>query len=817
MRRLASLVDRHPVVIVLLFLSACLSAVWIHGRLGRYDMSYRTMAPKETPQFAVFEEFLDIFGDSDDTFIVAFRDDPLLTNENLAMIGRITDRIDRLEATESVSSLTNVQDIRGTADALDVSEFLDGLPQSEEGLSELRRRLIDDPLVCDNLISHDGLTAALVGRLTGSSNHPEDRFVYFDAVEQILAEEGGQGVEFHIAGNAYMNRALTRYMIDDTTFFIPVTIAVQCALLWLAFGRMRAVWMPITPVAIAAVLTMGSLTAFGIPMSLLTGQGVLSSLIIVIGLSNAVHLLSRYDEEIARDPDAKRAAVLAKTMEHVGSACLLTSMTTAIGFISLGLADIPGIRDFGRFGALGIGFALATAVVLLPALIILVERMRRSRVRPGGAAPWLARPLTVVARVVLRYPRPTIAIGVLSLVLSAVAVSGARIDGRQTADLKSDDPAVLALKFLERNLGGTYQLEILVRGNGPDSIKDPDLLAGMEVVRSGLEELPMISKVVSPVQFIKKMNRAMNENDEAAYRLPETSNAVAQYLLLFEMAGSDAEFERLVNYDYSVARMTARLKDISPEEYQVIIARLHELADGRFDTDVQVYESGELPLWHTVTERLISTLLRSLYFAMPLIFVVIGLTFRSARLGLLSTLPNILPLTVGLGLMGIADIPLRLSTITAFPLAFGLAIDDTIHFIARYRSELARGQSPEQAVTTTIETTGRAIVLTTIFLVGGYAVLFASNFLGIIHVAVLVCVILVAALFGDLFVLPALLITFRPALLGSEQPERNRPSAAVVSFAKTHSFLPAGVRDAAGVRKAAGHPDNEGPTPPANR
>ena len=172
--------------------------------------------------------------------------------------------------------------------------------------------------------------------------------------------------------------------------------------------------------------------------------------------------------------------------------------------------------------------------------------------------------------------------------------------------------------------------------------------------------------------------------------------------------------------------------------------------------------SGEGPVWRSAARVLISTLVRSLYLAMPLIFLVTGFAFRSARLGVLSILPNLLPLTIGLGLMWPLDIELRFSTITAFPVAFGLAVDDTIHFLARYRTEVSAGSTREQAVCTTMMTTGRPIMLTSALLIAGFSVLFLSSFVGMIHVAMLDCIILTAALFGDLLVLPALLLLFGP-------------------------------------------------------
>ncbi|TFH21848.1 MAG: hypothetical protein E4H03_09710 [Myxococcales bacterium] len=208
--------------------------------------------------------------------------------------------------------------------------------------------------------------------------------------------------------------------------------------------------------------------------------------------------------------------------------------------------------------------------------------------------------------------------------------------------------------------------------------------------------------------------------------------------------------------------MTAIIKDVPSEVYWSIVDELERIEGGRLPPGVDIRVSGEGPIWRSAAPVLISTLVRSLYLAMPLIFLVTALAFRSVRLGLISMLPNLLPLTIGLGLLWPLGISLRFSTITAFPIAFGLAVDDTIHFLNRYRSESAAGKTREQAVRATIMTTGQPILLTSVLLIAGFSVLLLSNFLGMVHVAVLDCIILTMALFGDLLLLPALLLLFGP-------------------------------------------------------
>ena len=764
MSRLIDLVLSRPLIILATFVVACVAATWLHAERGRWDFSYESMAPEGTPEVALFDRFLEDFDDDSSTvYVIGFSADPLITNDNLAMIERITSRIEGLEDTDSVVSLSNVADIRAATDGLDVSEFVGEIPLAASELAPLVARLEADPVVSGGLLSPDGRTTVIIGRMTDWAADPQVRGVYFSAVEEILGEE--EGVEFHMAGIPYMDNVLMMNIEDDTNLMMPLSVTVLAAMIWLAFGRVRATWMTLAPFFIAGTLTLGAMSALGKPMTLLTGEPILMLLIMVIGMSDGVHILNRYEENIGQAGSGDRRGALVATMRHMGRACLLTSLTTAVGFAALGTSNIPTIREFGLFGALGIMLAYVGAVVFLPAAVAITERYKPWRVPPRRGSDPLDRLLVAVATPPLRHPKAVIAVGLLLFAASMAAIGAVRVDNRYSRDLKEDNPALVSMDFLVEAFGGAFVLDMVVDTGAPDGIKDPELLEAMDALRAGMEEHELISKVMGPVTFIKKMNRAMNGGRAEAFSVPESPEAVAQYLLLFEMAGGDSEYDRMVSYDYSKARMSAYTTELAPEEYESVMVRLRRLADENFGSlggSAEVYEAGGMPLFYTVSKSLISTLMRSLYLAMPVIVLITGFAFRSVRLGLLSVVPNIIPITIGLGLLGLSGISLRFSTIVAFPIAFGLAIDDTIHFLHRYRLELGGGATHEEAVRTTLRTAGRAMVLTTVFLLAGFAVMLASNFLALVHMSLLICVILLAALFGDLFVLPALLQLFRP-------------------------------------------------------
>ena len=687
MNRLVDLVYRRPLVVVLCFAVAFVAAGFVHARYSYFDFSFRTMAPRGTIELQRADEFEEIFGRGNDLYLVVYHHPDALSQEYLALVDRLTTRIEALEGTASVLSVTNANDVRALDDALDVGPFIESLPLSPTDYEAVIKRLMADALLHNTLFSPDGSTVALLVRLLDSQNLERDPTALqknFEQLDVVLAEEA-PGVEFYLAGIPYQDSVLFGHVNSDTARVIPVGLVVFGGMRWLALRRVRAVWMALVGISGASVLTLGVLAS----------------------------------------------------------------------------SDIPNIPQFGLVGAAGIVFAWAASVVLLPSLMVLSERRRPPEPRVFASGDKLGQLLDRVTALVLARPRLLVVFAVLLAAGALWAATLVEIDNRYRRDLFPGDPTVLAMDFVDEHLSGAFSLDIMVRGSQPDAVKDPRVLRAMDEVAQALAALPAVSRVNSPVPWIRKMNRAMAGDDPAFDRVPDSAEAVAQYLLLFEMAGGDSEFDRMVSYDYSTARMTAMTGDLKPDRYGELISEFRRLVEeADFPGGVEVFEAGGTPLFHSMTRRMISTLLRSLYIAVPIILIIIAWSFRSLRLAALSLLPNVLPLTLGLAMLGVAGISLRFSTIVAFPLAFGLAVDDTIHFLARWREERASGRDNAEAIRLTMRNTGRAMVLTTLFLTGGLMVMMVSEFLGLVHMALLIMVILVGALVGDLLLLPALLTLF---------------------------------------------------------
>jgi predicted RND superfamily exporter protein len=428
MQRIAGFVLRRPWTIVIAFALLCVGAQQSIDRFAVYDLSARPVTPDGSRGIEIHDEFEQLFGADDDSYMMAFAaEDTVLDNESLELIERLTERIEAIPDTLSVTSLTNILDMRSGPMGMDVVPFVGPLPLSAVELDDLRTRLPNDPVISGLLVSGDRKSAGMIVRMLPDALEPDRRKIYFDQLEVILAEDA-PGVKVHRAGWPFLRWTLQNHLESDATWLLPWVNLVFAVLLWLAFRQIRMVWIPMLPVIVSSMMTLGTLVLTGKPMTMLTAEGLLTTLVMVIGLSDGVHLVDRYRQESALNPTATGFEPLVAAIKHVGMACLLTSITTAIGFSGLISSLLPAIRDFGIFGSLGIFYAFAASVLFLPACIVLVERKWASKPLPPKESLWTTAILTRVSDFVITRPGVCILAGLLVLGVSIGFGTRVRID-----------------------------------------------------------------------------------------------------------------------------------------------------------------------------------------------------------------------------------------------------------------------------------------------------------------------------------------------------------------------------------------------------
>lgn len=557
------------------------------------------------------------------------------------------------------------------------------------------------------------------------------------------------GVEAQVGGLPAVRVAMIEALEDDQVLLVGLAVLGSLIVLVIGFRSWAGVLLPLGAAGMTAGMTVGAMAWLGEPLNLL--NNVVPPLLITIGLGDAVHLLVRHREELRRDPD--RIAASRRTMRAMVGACFLTSATTAVGFGSLVISETGVLRRFGVTAALGVMLAYLVTVLFLPAAL----PDFRVTVREAGPKMSLEVWIPKLAAWVSRRGGWVLG-GTLALLLLSVATAGRlRVDSALLDQLPPDSSTARTAALLEERLGGVRVLEVGLVGErgrfqGAEGLRE---LAALE---AWLAAQPQVLRVSGAAGFGGALWRWIDPGDDRPD--PFSDDARAEGLASLASASSPARWATYVSADGARARVEVRLADAGERA----INRLIDRVEAR-EMESELVLGGEAYRSARGLERLVGELVVSLAAAVVIIFVLLGLLLRSARLGLISVLPNVLPLTLTLAWMAIRGIPLHAATAIVFTVSIGLAVDGTVHILARYREEISEGQRRQRAMILAMRGSGRAVVIGAMTLLLGFFALLFGSFVPIRLFAELSVVAIGTSLLAELIVLPALLSRFGPTVV----------------------------------------------------
>jgi len=758
--RFTDFILRHPVrILILLLLVTFILAPFLLRVPFVYEIA--DMFVSDDPSLEPLNRFRDRFGKDDNHVLIGWRDPQIYSESGLARVDRLTRRLEKLPIVDTVVSLTTVLDIAGTPDGFEVRPLVDRDRLARVDQEHLRQRLQEDPLWKNTLVGRNG-DAVMLDVVLDEEKNEEGRINFFAALDEALAEEGG---DFYIGGVPLIRMAFVDYMKNDQVKFIPLTGLVSFILLFLLFRSWKPVVFTFTTVMLTLVWMLGVMGLTGGTINIATTT--LPSLMMVMGVAYAIHFTGRYLEESARRPDKQTA--VRKTLRHLSLAIFMTSVTTTVGFLSLLIMKVKLVRMYGIYASVGLMVAFVLSVTFLPALCLLAKPM------PAKA---IDRFRSDFFRRYLRWNdgfvrRNKIAVIVVSFLLVAGAVYGItqiKVNARLMEEMNPKKPEYIANQFFEENLAGVIPINLMIEAE-PGDFKKPEMLRKLLELRE-FASTKQIDNAVSFADLIALMNQAMHGGDPQQRKIPafteddggdeRARRAIAEYLLLYEMSGDLSDLHKLVSPDFSSARIAIRSPDLGGSIFgpmqNDMVAKAHEL----FGEQVKVNPVGESVLAGHVVGKIVNDMTKSIVLASFVIVLVFFVLFRSLRLGLLAMIPNLMPIMVSMAALGFSGITLRTSIVMVFPISLGIAVDDTIHFIARWRAEVRQGKDTAEAITATYLGTGRAVVFTSLLLFCGFMLLATSNFIPTRNFGWLSALTMATALVGDLYLLPALLHLFKP-------------------------------------------------------
>jgi predicted RND superfamily exporter protein len=657
-----------------------------------------------------------------------------------------------------------VKDIAGAADGLSARQLLEG--KSGETPEHLRRALARNPVYQDLLLSHDGRTAGIVAEFRKDAGG----FKAIAArVEAIVAPYRAAGFEIAVAGQPIF-LGLTERFSDRMFYLFPIALLVVGLIHFEAFRSIQGLVLPLVTGLLAVVWALGIMGWTGTALDAFNASTPI--LILAVSAGHAVQILKRYYEEFrlaAAAPgldrrEANRRAIVA-SLGATGPVMVAAGLTAAASFSSLLMFDVATIRTFGLFTALGIVSALAIELTFIPALRAVLPPPTPKHARREENPGYWNVVTDKLALVSIRAPRKVMLVSAAFVLLMIAGSTLIVIDNSLRSYFVSSIDARQQDARLNASLAGNNVLYVLVKGKADDAIKSPAVLKAMAATQRFLEAEKPVGKTVSLVDFIRRIDGAMN-GDAAPGRIPDSQDLVAQYLLLYSMSGEPEDFKSYVDYGYRNAVITAYLKEESSIYLTDLSRRLQAFAKEHFPDTVEVSIGGNVMSPVALNEVLVGDKLLNILQIAASVFVISSILFRSMIGGLFVLVPLVVAVAANFGIMGLAGIPLQVATATVSAMAVGIGADYAIYLLYRLREEACRSAGIEPAMRRTFRSAGKAILFVASAISGGYAVLmFSYGFLVHFWLGFLICIAMLVSAGSALTTLAAMIMHFRPAFL----------------------------------------------------
>jgi len=773
-----------------------------------FDTSNESFLHHTDPTLVAYNEFRHQFG-RDDLIIIAIEPENIFDQKFLKkLVDFHEDLQDQVPYVEDITSMVNARNTRGEGDVLIVEDLLEHWPGDQAALKSLRERVMSNPQYMNRLISEDGRVTTLVIQANTFSSKGDsiESLANFDGgggpaaggdivdvmegfkeettsvdeaqfltdaelsaavaqVKKVVAKYQAPDFKLYIAGAPVVTDTLKRFMIKDQKLFMRLIILTIGLCLFFMFRRLTAVVLPMIVVGSALVSTLGLMAIFKVPLKMPTA--VLPSFIMAVGVADSIHILTIFYRQLTRT--GKKIESIAYAMGHSALAIVLTTLTTAAGLASFSTSKVAPIAELGIFAGIGVLLALLFTLVMLPALLSVV---------PVKAKQWKTRTMRVsymdelliwISNFSTSYPKSITAVCTILVILSIFGAFQLTFTHHVLKWLPETADVRIATEKIDTTLKGSVVMEVVVDTGRVNGLFDIDILNNLESLAREIEKIKQedlfVGKATSVADILKEIHRALNENRPEYYVIPQDPALIPQEFLLFENSGSD-DLEDVVDSQFQTARFTIKVPWLDAVKYVALLEDLGDRFGRSFGDKAQVTMTGMMTILFSTVVSAIYSAAESYTIAGVVITVMVILLIGSIRIGLLAMLPNLLAISIVMGLMAVFNFPFDLFTMLIGSIAIGLAVDNTIHFMHNFRRYFAEAGDVPRAVRETLLTTGRALFVTTVVLSLGFFIYMFATMNNLFYFGLLTGLTIILALVANFFLAPALMaLIHRPTHL----------------------------------------------------
>lgn len=739
---------RWPIILGILLITVVMG---IQLKSIKIDTDPQNLIPSTMSSRMNTKQMEDIFGPNDGLIILLEGND-VLAEKTLQRIKAISKECHGIKGVKNVMSLFDTKRITSRDGAMIVSPAVETIPATQTGRDSLRQELLDNELAHDIVVSKDFKLSAIMLTLKSDADKSD---VYNKTLEIIKKYPGDENV---LTGGlpAFMT-VIAHDVQRDNTILISVALIVMLLVLYSFFRQRRGVLLPFAVVVVSIVFGMALLPIIGWKVTMLS---ILLPLMVVAFSNNyGLYLIAKY-RELCNAKENKTSKELAvESLKALYKPILFTGLITIVGILGLLTHIMVPAKQIGVAAALAIAFSLVVTLLGIPAALSLMKLPPESHRNHDFSWKFLNKLLRAMSRSIIHHPKTILVATALITIISFGCAFLVKVDSNTENMFSKGHPISQCSRLINKYLGGSQNISFLVEGD----IKDPKVLKRIEFYEDSLKKLPGVAHATSMADVIRIMSKALLDKGDAGYdRIPESRDAVAQYLELYSMSGNPDDFERLVDFNFEKTQVIVGINNGSTQ----IVNNINKTMKGFAKNDSSIKAvGGQAVIMNELATTLIKGQIDSIICAFVAIFILVIVLFRSFRAGLLASIPLTVSLVLGFGVMGMSGIRLDIATAIISSIVMGTGVDFTIQFLWKYRSALQSGLDHEKAIATTLATTGRAIAFNAICVVAGFGTLLISSMPPMKHLAILFSVLTLACMVATLMVVPAICIVWKPKFL----------------------------------------------------
>jgi predicted RND superfamily exporter protein len=751
--KLFGFVGKHPIWVILVSLSFAMIAAYGAKNLT-FKSDYRVFFGDDNPQLVAYESMQKIYNKSDNvSFVVVPEDGNVFTAKHLQALKELTKQSWQVPYSNRVDSVTNFQYTFAEDDDMIVEDLvMNTVNLSSNDLDEIKYIALSEPLLVNKIVSPEGhvsvvnVSVQLPG-IDPMVEGPEVATFVRDMKEKFLANN--PGTEVYLSGMVIMNNAFTESAMGDGATLVPLMFLIVVVIIGLLLRTISGTFATVLIVIISIATTMGIAGWLGF---YLTGPSSSApTMILTLAVADCIHILTSMFYEMRHGSD-KKAAIL-KSLKVNIQPIFLTSITTAIGFLSMNFSDSPPFRDLGNLVAMGVMFAFVFSVTIFPALLTILPIKVKTVAKDKDDV------MSTLADFVIKKRKLLLPLTSVIIIATTVFIPNNELNDNFVEYFDQSVPYRVATDFMQQNLSGMTVLEMSVETGESSGINHPMYLQKLADFSEWLRDQPETDHVNTITDTLKRLNKNMHADDPTWYKLPSNQEMAAQYLLLYEMSlPYGLDLNNQLNVDKSSSKIVATLENLTSNE----LIEMEQRINTWFANNAEQYQitiaSPSLMFAH-IGQRSIYSMLIGTTLALLLISVMLGFALRSWRYGAISLLPNLIPAGIGFGVWGLIDGQIGLSLSVVIGMTLGIVVDDTVHFLSKYlHARRDKQASPKAAVHYAFGNVGNALWITTFVLVAGFIVLAQSSFSLNADMGLLTAITIFIALIVDFFFLPPLLM-----------------------------------------------------------